>query len=501
MLITGLVRVRRAMPHLAQTMKMAVRPGLPGTRFTLWLILSIVFAAGGSAQTKAALSQQSQACVACHEASSPGIVGQWNGSGHEKSRVGCFECHKAEKGDRDAFEHNGFLIATIVSPKDCSRCHEKEYREFEASHHADAAKILGSLDNVLAEVVEGNLKHDSPAAVNGCWQCHGGEVKVLANGKLDPATWPNTGVGRLNPDGSKGSCSACHMRHSFSRAQARMPENCGRCHLGPDHPQMEIYTESKHGIAFAANRSRFEPMMKEKEWIPGKQFEQGPTCSACHMGATQDLPATHDVGARISWTLRPPISEKIDAGDLAAGKKVKTWQQRREEMQQVCGSCHAPGWVENWYKQFDSEVNLYNDKFGRPATKLYQMARTAGLISNDVEFDDKLEYTYYLLWHHEGRRARHGAAMMGPDYTQWHGNFEVAQRFYTEFVPELREVIKKGLESGDAAKVQAAKAVQAELAKVLSSDLHRWFAGGLTPAEREERKKAAEEFKKRYAQQ
>jgi hypothetical protein len=45
------------------------------------------------------------------------------------------------------------------------------------------------------------------------------------------------------------------------------------------------------------------------------------------------------------------------------------------------------------------------------------------------------------------------------------------------------------------------KAVQAELDEVLNSDLQRWFAGGLTPAEREERKKAAEEFKKRYAQQ
>jgi hypothetical protein len=29
--------------------------------------------------------------------------------------------------------------------------------------------------------------------------------------------------------------------------------------------------------------------------------------------------------------------------------------------------------------------------------------------------------------HHEGRRARHGAAMMGADYTQWHGFYEVAQ--------------------------------------------------------------------------
>ena len=82
---------------------------------------------------------------------------------------------------------------------------------------------------MLAEVVEGYVEfsHDgekispSPVAVSGCLQCHGSEVKVLENGKLDPATWPNTGMGRLNPDGSKGSCSACHVRHNFSLAQAR----------------------------------------------------------------------------------------------------------------------------------------------------------------------------------------------------------------------------------------------------------------------------------------
>ena len=33
---------------------------------------------------------------------------------------------------------------------------------------------------------------NSAAAVNGCWQCHGSEVKVLEDGKLDPATWPNS---------------------------------------------------------------------------------------------------------------------------------------------------------------------------------------------------------------------------------------------------------------------------------------------------------------------
>ncbi|MBI5281122.1 MAG: hydroxylamine oxidoreductase [Candidatus Solibacter usitatus] len=457
-------------------------------------------AAKKAAAKPAALSAASKACLGCHEGTTPGIVDQWKRSVHYKKAIGCLECHKAEKGDTDGFEHNGAYIAVIVSPKDCSSCHAKEYKEFQASHHSDAGKIMGSLDNVLAEVVEGNMKPNSPAAVSGCWQCHGSEVKVLAGGKLDPATWPNTGIGRLNPDGSKGSCSACHMRHNFSRAQARMPENCGRCHLGPDHPQMEVYTESKHGIAFAANRSRYEPLMEKKRWAPGVDFEQGPTCTTCHMSATAELPLTHDSGARISWTLRPAVSEKVDAAAKASGKTVKAWETRRSDMKQVCGACHATGWVENWYDQFDKSVNLYNDKFGRPATKLYQMLRASGLISNGVDFDDKIEFSYYELWHHEGRRARHGAAMMGPDYVQWHGNYEVAKRFYSEFVPELKEILEKAMHSGDAAKVEAAKKVQAELDQVLNSEVHRWYLGKMSQADRDARKKAAEEFKRRYAQ-
>jgi hydroxylamine dehydrogenase len=59
------------------------------------------------------------------------------------------------------------------------------------SHHAKAQDVLNSLDNYLGEVIGG------PEAVTvGCRQCHGGVVKVLANGKLDPNTWPNTGIGR-----------------------------------------------------------------------------------------------------------------------------------------------------------------------------------------------------------------------------------------------------------------------------------------------------------------
>jgi len=47
----------------------------------------------------------------------------------------------------------------------------------------------------------------------------------------------------------------------------------------------------------------------------------------------------------------------------------------------------------------------------------------------------------HLRQHHEGRRARHGAAMMEPDYVQWHGFFEVADRFYNAFVPEAEALL------------------------------------------------------------
>ena len=193
-------------------------------------------------------SKESQACIACHQSgTAPLAVQQWAASRHAQVGIGCYECHQADNTRPDAFDHFGYSISAIVTPKSCGACHAQEAAEFQASHHAQAGQILGSLDNVLGEDVEGPA-----AAAMGCKKCHGSEVKVLGKGKLDPATWPNEGIGRLNPDGSKGSCSVCHSRHTFSLAIARQPESCGYCHLGPDHPQAEIYAESKHGVTYRA---------------------------------------------------------------------------------------------------------------------------------------------------------------------------------------------------------------------------------------------------------
>ncbi|MDF1545495.1 MAG: multiheme c-type cytochrome [bacterium] len=437
------------------------------------------------------LTEASATCIECHEDAMPGLVKEWRYSRHYGANVGCYECHGAEPGDTDAFEHNGYNIAIIVSPKDCANCHKGENEEFQASHHADAGKILGSLDNVLGEVIEGPF-----AAVNGCKQCHGSIVKVLDDGQLDAATWPNTGMGRLNPDGSKGSCAACHSRHSFDVALARQPENCGKCHLGPDHPQKEIYEESKHGIAYYANIDRMN--LESSSWLVGVDYSAAPTCATCHMSATRDLPITHDIGNRISWTLRPPISEKIDAKAIKTGKTVKSWQARRADMQNVCSACHTSSFVENFYTQYDGAVNLYNDKFGKPATALYNKVRGSGLISSDINFDDELEWIYFYLWHHEGRRARMGAAMFAPDYTQWHGFFEVAERFYMEFLPEIKEIIAHAKAEGGE-KLAKAEEIEEMIAEILDAPEHRWFTGNEPADVKAARKKAQQEFKERYS--
>ena len=88
--------------------------------------------------------------------------------------------------------------------------------------------------------------------------------------------------------------------------------------------------------------------------------------------------------------------------------------------------------------------------------------------------------------------------MMGPDWTHWHGTYEVAKHFYVKYIPELEELIEKGLASSDPEKVAAAEALQNKLTEVLNTDDHKWFLGKMDPAEAARRKKAAEEFKARY---
>ncbi|UCH65861.1 MAG: hypothetical protein JSW63_01630 [Ignavibacterium sp.] len=476
--------------------------------FSLLVVISIFFLSICNAQTTIPnqMSDETKECISCHNTETTGIYQEWGTSKHFRANVGCFECHQAKVNDIDAFEHNGYTISIITSPKDCSKCHAKEVQEFDESHHSKAGAILGSLDNFLADIVEGdwNFYGGSALTVSGCKQCHGSVVEVNDDGSLKPTGWPNTGIGRFNPDGSVGSCTACHQRHAFSAEQARRPENCGKCHLGPDHPQKEIYEESKHGIAYRAYEDDLK--MESSKWVLGEDYTAAPTCATCHMSAVRTsggdlIPVTHDVGLRISWNNRPPVSIRPEISDKKLGldkMAMVNWQTRRNNMKEVCTVCHTPNYVDNFYEQYDGVINLYNSKFGEPGGELMQVLYDNNLISA-MKFDDKVEWTWWEIWHHEGRRTRHGVSMMAPDYTHWHGLYEVAKHWYTMFIPELKEVAEKNLVSEDPKKVEGAKILESKIEELLARPEHSWYTGNLPEEEKEKRKKAQEEFKKRYS--
>ena len=274
------------------------------------------------------LSQESRACIACHEIYTPGIVRDWRSSLHAQTvpttalkkpeaerrisvtavperfagvAVGCYECHSqnAER-HRDNFKHNGFRINVVVSPNDCKTCHEKEAVQYGGSKKAHAVKNLAgnpvyhalvNTVNGVKQVTDGKIsaRPGSDTTMNEtCFGCHGTKVEVkgmktikTATGEMsvpDLTNWPNQGVGRENPDGSTGSCSSCHARHSFSIKMARKPYTCAQCHLEPDVPAYNVYKESKHGNIYESMEDDFD--FTAVPWKVGEHF-RAPTCATC----------------------------------------------------------------------------------------------------------------------------------------------------------------------------------------------------------------------------
>ena len=415
-----------------------------------------------SASTSTSAAPSAEACVACHSSVTPGIVEGWQRSRHSQVGVNCFTCHEAMAGDPSAFDHNGFTITAVVSPNYCARCHQEEVEQNARSKHAfatingplklyyKAAKEQG-LDPFAQETAKqldpmeiarravtplfpdsGILKKigllDDPdynhenATMTGCMQCHGTFVIVEEDGKLQG--WPNNGIGRINPDGSMGSCAACHTRHTFSKAEARKPETCGQCHLGPDHPQMEIYLESKHGNIYQSQGEGWN--WEAEDWGPDDIL--APTCATCHMsGFGGVVQTTHDVGTRLKWEIQAKDvmfqSRESNLAEYGFVPDEQLARENRERMLNVCAQCHSRDWAEGYLASFERTLSDYQ-KVWDYTKGLLQQAYDEGLISKDNPIDEQPEIEAYLIWHHDGRRWRMGAAMMGPDYTQWHGAVE-----------------------------------------------------------------------------
>jgi hypothetical protein len=164
------------------------------------------------------------------------------------------------------------------------------------------------------------------------------------------------------------------------------------------------------------------------------------------MSAVNKVPATHDVTERLAWETQAPLT--VRPADFKPWPAKNDWKKEREKMETVCLACHSQGWTTGHFTRFDQAVANYNDNYYKPMKKLTDELYEKKLLDKSKNPDEQLEIEMYELWHHEGRRARFGAAMMAPDYAWWHGFYELKKRCMV-----IKEEAEKLIESGRPATV------------------------------------------------
>jgi len=235
----------------------------------------------------------SDPCIDCHEKKTPGIVNYWKKSRHFEKEVTCTGCHGA---DVEA-NHNR---RTTVDAGKCGECHQSALSGHSLSRHSIGLRSgRGCTRNI----------ETAAGADKSCLFCHkpGSDETIV---KTECAMFL-----AQSPEMQRQGCNACHMvevrcdtchtKHGTDLALAREPDTCGVCHMGPDHPQVEMWEKSVHGVIFRNG---------------GKDI--APSCVTCHMRG-----GSHNV------------SRGIASGLPEAGDSIK--KREREEMISICSACHT----------------------------------------------------------------------------------------------------------------------------------------------------------------
>jgi hydroxylamine dehydrogenase len=385
---------------------------------------------------EANLTVAARACVECHATETHGIVADWDNSRHADEGISCIDCHEVDPDSSMALsgveghEDLDVAVSMLIPPSVCGECHEDQVAQFSASGHyrAHIQRIPKDSLTALVEVHEGQNHPEFKTASEetGCMQCHGTDYTVDDTGHPTSETYPSAGIGNVYPNGEIGNCTVCHSRHRFDIAEARKPVACGGCHLGPDHPDIEIYENTKHGQIYDAEGDEWVWDSPSGEWEPGDY--RAPTCATCHMSGIGDLEMTHNVSQRLYWNLWTPES-KVRNSDDVMSPLLGDGEAGRVEMMQVCSSCHSSTHTATYFESGDKAVKLYNESYWQPVEAMRVELEEAGLLKENP-WNDEFQILHYYIWHHEGRRARQGAMMGAPDWAHWHGFFQLQQKLY-----------------------------------------------------------------------
>jgi hypothetical protein len=315
------------------------------------------------------------------------------------AQVDCVECH----GEEYNADHTSYKNKIVVEANVCARCHDKAARGHFAGKHGIGFRA--------GQACTRNEKRTDEIA-KGCKDCH--EKGSLAPRQDAECSRFLTQSPEMQRQGClmchkiENRCDSCHSSHSTDLSIVQDPAICKTCHMGPDHPQYEMWESSKHGILF-----------KQK----GRNYS--PDCTTCHMPK-----GTHNVSQGITMGL--------------AGQEYPDdiREQERTNMLKVCARCHSKSFAmqnlsdgdviqrqskalvdeaDKIIRDLDRKGLLLPSPEDRPAHPLsgHKLETGPQMLYEDLSRVEALFFRmkkfYYVI-------SYKGVLHQNPDYAHWYGN-------------------------------------------------------------------------------
>ncbi|MGQ9463786.1 MAG: multiheme c-type cytochrome [Candidatus Fervidibacter sp.] len=284
-------------------------------------------------------------------------------------RVSCIDCHVKPGATKSGEKEPGIVLPTT---RTCGTCHARQWVELISELTVNtppfppgrSSHAAGWISNIAVPWYATNLRQ----LQIGCDSCHNTEVR---------------------------GCDSCHTRHSFEARTARHPKACETCHIGPDHPDYESWSSSKHGHVCEVSHPDYDKRLAEA--VPGKDYK-ALTCQYCHMRYKEagEVYVSHNMVVKAIWRmgtayhdptgkLTPkdqPLDMRIALNKAKEMKLAETGcDERRKMWTAVCTDCHGERFVETWRNAADEglvQAFRYILKQKEQVQKLFD----AGLLMN-----------------------------------------------------------------------------------------------------------------------
>lgn len=336
-------------------------------------------------------------CLDCHMKETPGAVLQWQQSAHPAAKVGCRTCH--------GNDHEKIVQGKVpVIAKVCAPCHQNAYEEHSASKHGQGLHTGWGCTRNLPQ-------RDR----RECFFCHEEGSTIPFTGVMcSRFLKQSTEMGQLGCNRChmvENACGSCHSNHLTDLDIVRDPAVCAKCHMGPDHPQWEMWQTSQHGTL---------------NGVKGQSI--GPDCQLCHMPE-----GTHNVSHGITAT---------PAGKVYPEERFAV---EREKMLSLCKQCHAGRFAETELTKGDA-IRTQSKQLVAQAAEIISELYDLGLLDpmpqdrpphpirqHELVLDGQMLYEdtshierlFFQMKKYALAKTYKGAFHQNPAYTHWIGNAEL----------------------------------------------------------------------------